>query len=107
MTQFNDRKDAFESKFAHDAELRFKAMARRNKLFGLWAASQLGQSGAEAETYAKSVVRAGLEESGDEDVLRKIREKLEAGGKALPDAELRRTMTELLARALEEIQAGR
>jgi ATPase inhibitor subunit zeta len=55
MTQFNDRKDAFESRFAHDAELRFKAMARRNKLFGLWAANQLGQSGAEAETYAKSV----------------------------------------------------
>jgi hypothetical protein len=107
MTQFNDRKDAFESKFAHDAELRFKAMARRNKLFGLWAASQLGQSGAEAETYAKSVVRAGLEEAGDEDVLRKVREKLEAGGKDVPDAELRRTMTELLARAVEEIQAGR
>jgi hypothetical protein len=107
MTQFNDRKDAFESKFAHDAELRFKSMARRNKFFGLWAASQLGQSGAEAETYAKSVVRAGLEKSGEEDVLRKVREDLGAGGKDVPDAELRRIMTELLDRAVEEIQAGR
>ena len=107
MTQFNDRKDAFESKFAHDAELRFKAMARRNKLFGLWAASQLGQSGAEAETYAKSVVRADLEEAGDEDVLRKVRKDLQASGKNVSDVELRRIMTELLARAVEEIQAGR
>jgi hypothetical protein len=107
MTQFNDRKDAFESRFAHDAELRFKAMARRNKLFGLWAANQLGQSGAEAETYAKSVVRADLEEAGDDDVLRKVRNDLEAGGKNVPDVELRRIMTELLARAVEEIQAGR
>jgi hypothetical protein len=107
MTTFNDRKDAFESKFAHDAELRFKAMSRRNKLFGLWAASQLGQSGAEAEAYAKSVVRADIEEAGDEDVLRKVRKDLEASGKNVPDVELRRIMTELLARAVEEIQAGR
>jgi hypothetical protein len=107
MTSFNDRKDAFESKFAHDEALRFKAMARRNKLFGLWAASQLGQSGAEAEDYAKSVVRADFEEAGDDDVLRKVRKDLQAGGKNVSDFELRRTMTELLARAVEEIQAGR
>ena len=63
MTTFKDRKDAFESKFAHDEELRFKAVARRNKLFGLWAARQLGHSGADAETYAKTVVRADFEEA--------------------------------------------
>src|SRR3712207_3459926 len=107
MSTFNDRKDAFESKFAHDEELRFKAMARRNKLFVLWAAGQLGQSGADAEAYAKSVVIADFEEAGDDDVLRKVRKDLEAGGKNVSDAELRRTMTELLGRAVEEIQAGR
>lgn len=107
MTTFKDRKNAFESKFAHDEDLRFKAIARRNKLFGLWAARQLGQSGADAETYAKSVVRADFEEAGDEDVLRKVRKDLEAAGKNVPDVELRRTMTELLARAVEEIQTGR
>ena len=107
MTTFNDRKDAFESKFAHDEELRFKAMAWRNKLFELWAAGQLGQTGAEADAYAKSVVVADFEEAGDDDVLRKVRKDLEAGGKSVPDVELRRTMTELLARAVEEIQAGR
>src|SRR3712207_4326236 len=96
MTTFNDRKDAFEKKFAHDEELRFKATARRNKLFGLWAAGQLGHSGAEADAYAKSVVMADFEEAGDEDVLRKVRKDLEAGGRSVPEGELRRTMDQFL-----------
>ena len=107
MTTFDDRKDAFEKKFAHDEELRFKATARRNKLLGLWAAQQLGKSGADAEAYAKSVVMADFQEAGDDDVLRKVSKDLEAGGKHVPNSELRRTMDQLLARAVEEIQAGR
>jgi hypothetical protein len=107
MTTFDDRKDAFEKKFALDEELRFKAMARRNKLFGLWAADTLGKSGAEAEAYAKSVVLADFEEAGDGDVLRKVRNDLEAAGKAASEAELRRKMDELMARAAEEVKAGR
>jgi hypothetical protein len=107
MTTFDDRRDAFEKKFARDEDLRFKAMARRNKLFGLWAAELLGRSGAEADAYAKTVVMADFEEAGDEDVLRKVRADLDAAGKAVSDADLRRTMNELLARAAEEIQAGR
>ena len=107
MTTFDDRKDTFEKKFAHDEELRFKAMARRNKLLGLWAADRLGKSGAEAETYAKSVVMADFEEAGDDDVLRKVRADLEGGGNPISESELRRQMTDLLARAIEEIQAGR
>jgi hypothetical protein len=107
MTTFDDRRDTFEKKFAHDEELRFKATARRNKLFGLWAAGQLGKTGADAEAYAKSVVIADFQEAGDEDVLRKVRADLEAGGKAVSDAELRRQMTDLLARAIEDVKAGR
>jgi hypothetical protein len=107
MTTFDDRKNAFESKFAHDEELRFKAMARRNKLLGLWAAGQLGKQGADADAYAKTVVMADFQEAGDDDVLRKVRGDLEAGGKPTSDMELRRIMTELLARAVEEVQAGR
>jgi hypothetical protein len=106
MTTFDDRKDAFEKKFAHDEELRFKATARRNKLLGLWTASQLGHTGADAEKYAKSVVMADFEEAGDEDVLRKVRKDLEASGKTVGEGELRRTMDELMARAIEEIKAG-
>ena len=107
MTTFDDRKDAFERKFAHDEELRFKAMARRNKLLGLWAAEKLGKSGVEAEAYAKSVVMADFQEAGDDDVLRKVKADLEAGGAAVSEGELRTRMTDLLARAVEDVQAGR
>src|SRR4028119_1335174 len=107
MTTFDDRKNAFESKFAHDEDLRFKAMARRNKLFGLWAAGQLSKDGADADAYAKSGVMADFQEAGDDDVLRKVRDDLAAGGKSVSDTELRRIMTELLGRAVEEVQAGR
>lgn len=107
MTTFDQRKDAFENKFAHDEELRFKATARRNKLLGLWAAEKLGKSGADADAYAKSVVVADFEEAGDEDVVRKVKTDFAAGNVAVDDAEIRRVMTELLIRAAEEIQAGR
>ncbi|HEX8167827.1 MAG TPA: DUF1476 domain-containing protein [Beijerinckiaceae bacterium] len=107
MTTFDDRKDAFEKRFAHDEELRFKAMARRNKLLGLWAAEKLGKSGADAEAYAKSVVMADFQEAGDSDVLRKVRADLEAGGTTISEGEIRGRMTDLLARAVEEVQAGR
>lgn len=107
MTTFDQRKDAYENKFAHDEELRFKATARRNKLLGLWAAEKLGKGGADAEAYAKSVVLADFEEAGDEDVLRKVKADFAAGSVTVSDDEIRRTMTELLIKAADEIQAGR
>ena len=107
MTTFDDRKDAFEKKFAHDEELRFKATARRNKLLGLWAAEKLGKSGAEAEAYAKSVVMADFQEAGDDDVLRKVRSDLEANGASQGEADLRRVMVDLMEKAIEEVKAGR
>ena len=107
MTTFDQRKDAYENKFAHDEELRFKATARRNKLLGLWAAEKLGLSGAEAEAYAKSVVMADFEEAGDDDVLRKVRKDFEAKGVAQSDHQIRRTMDELMEKAVSEIKAGK
>ncbi|MDP3410010.1 DUF1476 domain-containing protein [Bosea sp. (in: a-proteobacteria)] len=107
MSTFDQRKDAFENKFAHDEELRFKATARRNKLLGLWAAEKLGKAGPDADVYAKSVVVADFEEAGDEDVVRKVTGDFAAAGVSVADAELRRVMAELLIRAAEEIQAGR
>jgi hypothetical protein len=107
MSGFDERKDAFEKKFAHDEELRFKATARRNKLFGLWAAQQLGKSGADADTYAKSVVLADFEEAGDADVLRKVQADLTAAGKHVNDAELASALNARMQQAIEEIQAGR
>ena len=103
MTTFDNRKDAAEKKFAHDAELQFKAGARRNKLLGLWVAEQLGKSGAEADAYAKSVVMSDFEEAGDDDVFRKVRGDLPA---SVSDHVIRRRMDELMAKAIEEIKAN-
>ena len=107
MAQFDDRRDGFEKKFAHDEELRFKATARRNRLLGQWVAAQLGKSGAEADEYAKSVVMADFEEAGDGDVIRKVTADLAAGGHQVSETELRTRMDELLSQAVTEIQAGR
>jgi Uncharacterized conserved protein len=104
MTTFDKREEAFEKKFAHDEELRFKATARRNKLLGLWAAEQLGKSGPDAEAYAKSVVLADFEEAGDDDVFRKVRADFDAAGVGQSDHQIRRTMTELMAQAIEEVK---
>jgi len=107
MTTFDKREEGFEQQFVHDEELKFKANARRNRLLGLWAADKLGRSGAEADAYAKEVVAADFEEAGEDDVFRKIRRDFDANGVALSDHQIRRTMDELMARAVAEIKAGR
>jgi hypothetical protein len=104
MTTFDKRKDAFESKFAHDAELRFKAEARRNKLLGLWAAGLLGKAGADADAYAREVVASDFEQAGDEDVFRKVRKDFDAAGIDQSDHQIRRTMDELMETAVEQIR---
>jgi hypothetical protein len=104
MTTFDKREEGFEKKFAHDEELQFKAMARRNKLLGLWAAEKLGKTGADADAYAKEVVLADFEEAGDGDVLRKVAGDLKAKG--IDEAAIRAQMGELLAVAIDQIKKG-
>jgi hypothetical protein len=106
MTTFDKREEGFEKQFAHDEELKFKAMARRNKLLGLWAAEKLGKTGADADAYAKEVVMADFEEAGDDDVLRKVRKDFEAKGIPQSDEQIRQTMNQLLAQAVAQIKAG-
>jgi hypothetical protein len=100
MTTFDDRENAFEAKFAHDAEMQFKAEARRNKLLGLWAAGLLGKTGDEADAYAREVIKADFQERGDEDVFRKV--KTDLGGKA-DDAAIRAQMQALMAEAKAQL----
>ncbi len=101
MSSFDDRESAFENKFAHDAEMKFKAEARRNKLLGLWAAELMGVSDDdEALAYAKEVIKADFEEAGDEDVYRKLSGDL--GDKA-DEATIRAKMVELGAEAKAQI----
>jgi len=104
MSEMDKRGEAFKNKFAHDAELQFKAEARRNKLLGQWAAEKLGKSGSELEDYAKEVVRSDFEEPGEEDVFRKVREDLDKAGISKSDDEIRAVMSELLATAVGQIQ---
>src|SRR3954453_15553886 len=106
MTTFDKREEGFEKKFAHDEELRFKANARRNKLLGLWAAEKLGITGAAAHAYAKEVVVADFEEAGDDDVFRKVRRDFDAKGVAQSDQQIRTTMNDLMAHAIEQIKTG-
>lgn len=102
MSTFDDRENAFENKFAHDAEMQFKAEARRNKLLGLWAAGLMGLEGDAAATYAKEVVKADFEEAGHEDVYRKVSGDL--GGKA-DEATIRAKMQEFLATAKAQLMS--
>jgi hypothetical protein len=102
MTTFNDRENAFENKFAHDAETMFRIAARRNRLVGEWAASLLGLSGGAAEDYAKSIVITNLEEAGDEDIVRKLTADLASTG--TDDATIRAKITEQASIALAQIQ---
>jgi hypothetical protein len=106
MTTFDKREEGFEKKFALDEEQKFKAMARRNRLIGMWAAEKLGLSGDEANAYAKEVVMADFEEAGDDDVFRKIRKDFDAKGIAQSDHQIRRTMEEMLTTAAAQVKAG-
>lgn len=99
-TSFDDRERAYEAKFAHDAELNFKAESRRNRLLGEWAAGLLGKSGDDVAAYAKEVVAADFEEAGDEDVFRKLAGDL--AGKA-DEATIRAKMTELRDQARRQV----
>jgi hypothetical protein len=109
MSTFDDRERAFESKFAHDEEMKFRILARRNRLLGEWAARKMGLSQAEAESYAKDVVRADFEEAGDGDVIRKLLGDLTAAGVEISETEIQQTLehkTVEARRQLIEAQGG-
>jgi hypothetical protein len=102
MSGLSDREKAFENRFAHDQELKFRTIARRDKLFGLWAAGLLGKT--DAEAYAREVVIADFSVAGDEEVFRKVREDFDAAGVAMSDADIRAKMIELLADATRHVE---
>jgi hypothetical protein len=105
MTGFDERRDEFEKKFAYDEDLKFKTIARRNRLLGLWAAEKLGMAGDAAAAYAKDVVAADFAESGEGDVVRKV--AIDLAGKGITNEQIQNKMVELLGVAVEQIKAGR
>ena len=103
MSSFDEREKAFENKFAHDAEMQFKAAARRNKLLGLWLAEELGEP--DPEAYARSVVVADLAEEGDEDVMRKVMADIAAKGASVTEADVRARLITLGAEAKAQVMS--
>jgi hypothetical protein len=106
MTSFDDRKKGQEEKFRHDQELVFKVHARRNRLFGVWAAGKMGISGAEMDAYAKDVVAADFQRPGDGDVIEKVQNDLAAKGVRLSDEQLKDELRRLEAEAKKQILSG-
>lgn len=106
MTTFDKREEAFEKQFVHDAELKFKAEARRNRLLGLWVAEKLGKSSSEANAYAKDVVTAEIDGAGIGGVVKKVIADLGAKSIAISEDEIRAKMTELMATAITQVKAG-
>src|SRR3979490_429799 len=104
MRTFAKREEGFEKKYAVDEEQKFKAMARRNKLLGLWVAEQLGLAGDAASAYAKEVVAADFEQPGDNDVAHKVTRDLAAKGIAITEPQLRVKMDELMAQAVMQVK---
>jgi hypothetical protein len=103
MTTFDEREAAFERKFVLDEDQKFRAMARRNRMLGLWAADKLGKVGEEADAYAKAVVQADFAEAGEDDVFNKLRGDLDP---SVTDDDIRRAMQDLLDKAAAEVKAG-
>jgi hypothetical protein len=105
MTTFDKREEGFEQKFAHEEGMRFKATARCNRLLGLWAAEKLGLAGVDAEAYAKELVLNEFTE-GDHDVFQKVRRDFDAKGVVQSDHQIRRTMDELMAQAIQRVKTS-
>jgi hypothetical protein len=107
MTTFDDREKGYEKKFAHDADLKFKAESRRNKAVATWAAGKLGITGTAVDDYVKAVRKADLEKGGDDDVLQKVKADFAAKGVKIADAEIRKVMDEALAKAVTDIESSK
>jgi hypothetical protein len=104
MTTFDEREHAYEAKFAHDQELRFKAKARRDKALGAWAAAQLGLS---AHDYTAELLRSDFNQPGDNSLVEKVLADFRAKGVALDEAALKKKLVEFMAQAVADIEAGR
>jgi hypothetical protein len=105
MSAFDEREKGFEKKFAHDADLKFKAESRRNKAVGEWAAAKLGIAGTGVDDYVKAVRKADLTKGGDNDVFDKVKADFAAKGVTVADADIRKFMDEALAKAVTDIES--
>ena len=104
MNKFDERGKSFERKFQMDEELQFKIAARSNKYLGAWASSILGKNEEEKKNYIQEVIKADLEEAGDEDVFRKVKKDFENSAINMDDSEIRNQMSLALERAKKDFK---
>ena len=105
MTTFDDRERGLEGKFAHEQDLEFKAVARRNRLLGLWAGQLMDLEDPALENYAAAVIKYEIAHPGEEAILRKVAQDLAGAGLKVTEDQVRGKMDELLAIARGEVQA--
>lgn len=103
MSTFKNREKAYEAKFAHDEELRFKIEARRDKMLGLWLAEKMGKTGDQAAEYAKEVVISDLKEAGDEDIIAKVMADIETAGLDIDRPMIEEKLSEYMVKAAIEL----
>ena len=103
MSQFDDRERAYEAKFAHDEEMNFRIIARRNRLVGEWAARKMDLSDEESSSYAKDVVRSDFESAGEDDVVRKVLGDLTSAGVEVDETEIREALGHKMIEARRQI----
>ena len=106
MTLFEDRERAFEQMFVHDEEARFRALARRNKLLGQWAVTQLGLTGQKADAYINEISRSLVARVVDEGLVAKLRADFETNGVSQSDEQIREKMSELMAQAVTQVRSS-
>ena len=104
MNKFNEREKSFEKKFARDQELQFRVSAKRNKYLAEWASSKLGKNDEQKQNYIQEIIKADLEEAGDEDVFRKVKKDFENSAININDSEIRNQMLLALERAKEDFK---
>ena len=104
MNKFNEREKGFEKKFAKDAELQFKVEARSNKYLGEWVSNKLGKSEEEEKNYIQEVIKADMQEAGNNDVFRKVKEDFKIASISIGDSEIKDQMEKALSRAKEDFK---
>ena len=104
MSKFNEREKSFEKKFAKDQELQFKVSARRNKYLAEWAGLKLGKNDEQKQNYIQEIIKADMEEAGDDDVFRKVKKDFENSAINMDDSEIRKQMSLALERAKKDFQ---
>ena len=104
MNKFDEREKSFEKKFIKDQELQFKVSAKRNKYLAEWVSEKLGKNDQEKQNYVQEIIKADMEEAGDEDVFRKVKKDFETNSIIIEDSEIRNQMEKALSRAKEDFK---